>query len=50
MKKLLGLIAVISGVISLLSATILACLYLKDIVRHIDGAKHKINVLLGREK
>lgn len=39
MKKALRIISISAGIVSAISAIILGCIYLKDIVRHIKKVK-----------
>ena len=50
MKNVLKIVAVVSGIVGLVSAVWLACLYMEDLVKCVEMAKNKVFCLLAKEK
>ena len=48
MRKALRIIAVTSGIISVVSAFILGCVYLEDIVENVKSLKSKVVTRVNR--
>ncbi len=50
MRKALRIIAVSAGIVSVVSAVVLGCIYLEDIAGHIKKVKTKISNKINDQK
>ena len=50
MRKALRIISISAGIVSVVSAVVLGCIYLEDIVEHIKKVKTKITNKINAQK